>query len=70
METPSYVQEIVDTAGVRVAALVMLIVVPFETAITVKLAELPFVVMLALVGLIEIDVMTRNTVPVPVEVSP
>ena len=68
-ETPSYAQEIVDTAGVSVAALVISIVPPFETALTLNFALPPLVVMLAVVGLIAIELITRNTVAVAVELS-
>ncbi len=56
-------------SGVNVAALVTSMVWPFETADTVKFALPPFVVILALVGLMEIEVIVRNTVAVAVPLS-
>ena len=58
-----------ESSGVRVAAPVMSIAVPFETALTVKLAVLVVELMVALVGSMEIAVIIRNTVAVAVELK-
>jgi len=54
---------------VRTAALERGIVFPFEVPLTVKFALPVVVVMLAVVGEIEIESMTMNTVAVAVELN-